>query len=111
MAERDSREGPPVPTHRAYARRCRCHGGPTLVVRSSPLGDPLRGGSLPSLRLPAACDGLVCQLKVAEPFAFVGSDNGAISHLVVTPDRWTVRAYNDTSHLDPRFAVRPEPLI
>lgn len=32
-------------------------------------------------------------------FAFVGADNGSISHLVVTPDRWVVRRFNDTSHL------------
>ena len=35
------------------------------------------------------------------PFAFVGADNGSISHLVVTPDRWIVRRFNDTSHLGP----------
>lgn len=32
-------------------------------------------------------------------FAFVGADNASISHLVVTPDRWVVRRFNDTSHL------------
>lgn len=36
-------------------------------------------------------------------FAFSGSDNGAISHLVVTGDRWVIRRYNDTSHLSERF--------
>jgi probable phosphoglycerate mutase len=35
------------------------------------------------------------------PFAFVGSDNGSISHLVATPERWVVRRFNDTSHLGP----------
>lgn len=34
-------------------------------------------------------------------FAFVGADNGSISHLVVRGDQWTVRAFNDTAHLDP----------
>lgn len=36
----------------------------------------------------------------SHPFAFVGCDNGSISHLVVHGDRWTVRRVNDTSHLD-----------
>src|ERR671917_928634 len=43
-------------------------------------------------------------------FAF-GADNGSITHLVVTADRWVVRRFNDTAHLggvdlDPL----PEPL-
>ena len=33
------------------------------------------------------------------PFAFVGSDNGAISTIVVAGDRWHVRGFNDISHL------------
>jgi len=33
-------------------------------------------------------------------FAFVGADNGSISHLVVSGDRWVVRRFNDTAHLD-----------
>ena len=36
-------------------------------------------------------------------FAFVGSDNGAISHLVAMKDRWMVRRFNDTSHLHPHY--------
>jgi probable phosphoglycerate mutase len=43
-------------------------------------------------------------------FAFTGSDNGAISHLVVTDDRWIVRRYNDTAHLGLAFTTAPEPL-
>ena len=35
----------------------------------------------------------------ARAFAFNGSDNGAISHLVVTAERWIMRRYNDTAHL------------
>lgn len=34
------------------------------------------------------------------PFAFVGADNASISRIVVAGDRWTVRAFNDTAHLD-----------
>lgn len=46
----------------------------------------------------------------ARGFAFTGSDNGAISHLVVTNDLWIVRCYNDTAHLSMRFTTAPEPL-
>ena len=44
-------------------------------------------------------------------FSFVGSDNASISHIVVTPDRWVVRCWNDTSHLSPTFSTAAEPLI
>lgn len=46
----------------------------------------------------------------ARGFAFTGSDNGAISHVVVTADRWIVRCYNDTAHLSMRFTAAPQPL-
>jgi probable phosphoglycerate mutase len=42
-------------------------------------------------------------------FAFTGADNASISHLVVTPDRWIVRCYNDTTHLRERFSTIDEP--
>jgi probable phosphoglycerate mutase len=32
-------------------------------------------------------------------FAFAGSDNGSITHLVVHGDRWLLRGFNDTTHL------------
>lgn len=44
----------------------------------------------------------------ARAFAFTGSDNGAISHLVVTGDQWILRCYNDTGHLRRRFSSAPE---
>jgi probable phosphoglycerate mutase len=31
--------------------------------------------------------------------AFIGADNASVTHLVVTPGRWIVRTFNDTSHL------------
>jgi len=46
----------------------------------------------------------------SRPFAFSGSDNGAVSHLVVLQERWIIRRYNDTGHLYPGFTTRPEPL-
>jgi 2,3-bisphosphoglycerate-dependent phosphoglycerate mutase len=33
-------------------------------------------------------------------FAFSGSDNASISHVVVVDERWILRRFNDTSHLD-----------
>jgi probable phosphoglycerate mutase len=36
----------------------------------------------------------------SRPFAFLGAENASISRLVLTPDRWVVRGYNDTAHLD-----------
>jgi probable phosphoglycerate mutase len=44
-------------------------------------------------------------------FAFAGSDNGSISHIVVTGERWSIRRYNDTAHLNLQFTTEPEPLI
>jgi probable phosphoglycerate mutase len=36
----------------------------------------------------------------SRPFAFLGAENTSISRLVLTTDRWYVRAFNDTAHLD-----------
>lgn len=33
------------------------------------------------------------------PFAFLGAANASLTHLVVTPERWILRRFNDTSHL------------
>lgn len=43
-------------------------------------------------------------------FTFTGSDNAAISHLVVAGDRWIIRRYNDTAHLGLAFTTAPQPL-
>jgi probable phosphoglycerate mutase len=43
-------------------------------------------------------------------FRFGGADNASISHIVVEPDRWRLRCFNDTSHLSPRFSTAPEPM-
>ncbi len=39
----------------------------------------------------------------SRPFAFITSDNGSISRLVVDGDRWVIRGFNDTAHLEPRW--------
>jgi probable phosphoglycerate mutase len=36
----------------------------------------------------------------SRPFAFTGSDNGAISTIVVTERHWLLRGFNDRSHLE-----------
>ena len=36
----------------------------------------------------------------ARPFAFIGADNGSISRVVIAGERWVVRRFNDTAHLD-----------
>jgi probable phosphoglycerate mutase len=59
--------------------------------------------------------GVIAQIlsdaTAARPFAFLGADNGSISHLVVDGDRWIIRRFNDTAHLNPGFSVAPEPVI
>jgi 2,3-bisphosphoglycerate-dependent phosphoglycerate mutase len=38
--------------------------------------------------------------SASRPFAFLGAENASISRVVITPDRWIVRGFNDTAHLD-----------
>ena len=46
----------------------------------------------------------------SRPFAFVGADNGSISHLVVNGDSWVLRRFNDTAHLEESFGSEAAPL-
>jgi probable phosphoglycerate mutase len=46
----------------------------------------------------------------SRPFAFIGADNASISHIVITPQAWIIRRFNDTAHLDPAFSLVPAPL-
>jgi Histidine phosphatase superfamily (branch 1) len=39
----------------------------------------------------------------SRPFAFIGADNGSLSHLVVHGDEWIIRGFNDTAHLGPSW--------
>ncbi|MBC6448205.1 histidine phosphatase family protein [Actinokineospora xionganensis] len=43
---------------------------------------------------------LIALATGAAPFAFLGSDNGSISQIVVDGPVWHVRRFNDTAHLD-----------
>jgi 2,3-bisphosphoglycerate-dependent phosphoglycerate mutase len=38
--------------------------------------------------------------SASRPFAFIGADNASISRLVIAGERWIVRGFNDTAHLD-----------
>jgi len=40
-------------------------------------------------------------------FGFNGAANASITHLVIEPERWVVRCYNDTGHLWPTFGAGP----
>jgi probable phosphoglycerate mutase len=46
----------------------------------------------------------------SRPFAFSGADNGSISHLVITADRWLIRTFNDVAHLHLGFTPAAEAL-
>jgi len=50
------------------------------------------------------------QTTDSRPFAFVGADNASISHIVISDERWILRRFNDTSHLQPAMTTSPEPL-
>jgi 2,3-bisphosphoglycerate-dependent phosphoglycerate mutase len=54
---------------------------------------------------------VLAQAAGSQPWAFVGADNASLSHLVVTGDRWVIRRFNDTTHLDPRLTVEAVPLL
>lgn len=43
---------------------------------------------------------LMAMATESRAFAFLGANNASITHLVVTEDRWIVRRFNDTAHLD-----------
>jgi probable phosphoglycerate mutase len=46
----------------------------------------------------------------ADPYPFNASDNGSVTQLVRTAERWKLRRFNDTTHLHPRFTLVAEPL-
>ena len=53
---------------------------------------------------------ILSQATGSRPFALGGADNASISHLVVAGDRWVLRRFNDTTHLDADLSIAPEPL-
>lgn len=52
---------------------------------------------------------ILAQATGSRPFALGGADNASISHLVVSGDRWILRRFNDTTHLDHRLTAAPTP--
>ncbi len=46
----------------------------------------------------------------ARSLAFSATDNASIAHLIVLGDRWVVRRYNDTGHLDGELSSSSESL-
>lgn len=45
----------------------------------------------------------------SQRFAFVGADNASISQVVVDGERWMLRRFNDTTHLDPALTLSAAP--
>jgi 2,3-bisphosphoglycerate-dependent phosphoglycerate mutase len=43
---------------------------------------------------------VLAQASGSRPFAFLAADNASISRLVVAGERWFVRGFNDTAHLE-----------
>jgi probable phosphoglycerate mutase len=68
----------------AIGRIAECHAGERVVCFA-------HGGTI----------GAVLAIATgSRPFAFIGSDNGAISSIVVAGPRWLLRGFNDRSHLE-----------
>ena len=49
----------------------------------------------------AAIAEALAQATGSRPFAFLMSDNTAIARLVLTPEKWILRGFNDVAHLQP----------
>ena len=47
-----------------------------------------------------AIGAVLAEASGARSLAFAAADNASISHLVIHGDRWIVRRFNDTNHLD-----------
>jgi 2,3-bisphosphoglycerate-dependent phosphoglycerate mutase len=72
------------------------------------------GAAHPDGRVVVFCHGaaigeILAQAAGSRPFAFIGADNTSISRLYVSPDRWILRGFNDTAHLDQAAAAIPAP--
>lgn len=68
----------------AIERIARSHGGERVVVFA-------HGGTIGAV---------LAMATGSRPFAFIGSDNAAISRIVVVGTRWVLRGFNDRSHLE-----------
>lgn len=52
---------------------------------------------------------IFAQAARSRSWAFSSADNASVSHLVVTPERWNIRRFNDTAHLETSLTTRSEP--
>lgn len=52
---------------------------------------------------------VLAQASGSRPFAFIGADNGSVSTIVVTPQMWVVRRFNDAAHLHAGLTSAPAP--
>ncbi len=43
---------------------------------------------------------IMAEATGSKPLSFSGAANGSISEIIVMPDRWAVKSYNDTAHLE-----------
>ena len=77
---------------RAIERIHVAHGGQRVVVVS-------HGGAIGAI---------LAEATGARSLAFASADNASISQLIIHGDRWIVRRFNDTNHLDPAFTGRAE---
>ena len=77
---------------RAIERIHVAHGGQRVVVVSP-------GGAIGAI---------LAEATGARSLAFASADNASISQLIIHGDRWIVRRFNDTNHLDPAFSGRAE---
>ncbi len=51
----------------------------------------------------------LAQAVASRPFGFLGCANASISHLVALDERWILRRFNDTAHLDGDLDLDPTP--
>lgn len=55
---------------------------------------------------------ILAQATRSRPFAFSGTDNASISHLVVTAEgQWVLRRFNDTTHLQLGLTLLADPVL
>ncbi len=52
---------------------------------------------------------ILAQAARSRSWAFSGADNASISHLVVSNQTWSIRRFNDTSHLETALTIAGEP--
>jgi probable phosphoglycerate mutase len=55
-----------------------------------------------------AIGAVLAEATGARSLAFASADNASISHLIVHGDRWIVRRFNDTNHLDTELTGEAE---